>query len=113
MSKKKLEKLTQTHGKDITKKVSIDQILGDTGLSRYKTLDEGEYSNWLAGLNKSDLQSHAVAVGVIPTDDREILSKKLLREFKSYANNYKIPSLPPSKPIVLSDEVKSILSQGR
>ena len=61
-SKKKtgLSELSQTHGKiEKIQPSSLDQIWGDTGISKYKTLDKGEYQTQIGDMNKSDLQTHA------------------------------------------------------
>ena len=42
-SSKKLESLSQTHGKEEFKPTTLDQIWGDTGISKYGTLNEDEY----------------------------------------------------------------------
>lgn len=93
-------------------KTRLDQIWGDTGLTKYKTLEVEEYKSFLNTLNKSDLQSHAVTVGLIPTDNRETLTKRLIKEFQSYAADYKKPdnNIVPNK---VSEKVRSILSEGR
>lgn len=111
--KKKLNNMSQTHGKveDYEFK-SLDQILGDDGSSKYKTLDLEEYTEYLHELNKSDLQSHAIKVGLLPTDNRESLIKRLTKEFKKYVSAYKIPKKEKDN-IKLTKNLKDILSEGR
>lgn len=90
----------------------MDQIWGDTGLSKYRTLDASEYEIYLKQLNKSDLQRHAAEMGIVPVDSREMLSNRLLKEFNRYVASFKMPSAnSPNQPI--SDKVKKILSEGR
>jgi hypothetical protein len=92
MAKKKLKlnDLHQAHGKDENKDSvqSLDQIWGDDGLSKYKTLDVIEYTQNLAEMNKSDLQNHAAKLGLVPIDSREILVKRLVAEFKKHVTKY-------------------------
>jgi hypothetical protein len=61
---------------------TLDQVWGDTGNTKYGTMDEAEYTDKLKEMNKSDLQAHASRAGLIPIDDRGILTKKLLTEFR-------------------------------
>lgn len=91
---------------------SLDQIWGDTGINKYGTLDLEAYKNSLNDLNMSDLQSHARKLGVFPTDGRENLIKKLVKEFNSFSNSFKMPkqvnqNSTPSKAAL------KILSEGR
>ena len=92
MAKKKLKlnDIHQAHGKDESKQTvqSLDQLWGDDGLSKYKTLDVSEYTQNLAEMNKSDLQNHAAKLGLVPIDSREILVKRLVAEFKKHVSKY-------------------------
>jgi hypothetical protein len=113
----KVKEMTQTHAmeeKESFQKTSLDQIWGDTGLSKYGTQDEQEYVSTIRAMNRSDLHSHAVKYGILPVDNRELLTTRLLREFKKYILSYK-------KPIKAGDKVdkktskkaSSILAEGR
>jgi hypothetical protein len=123
---KKISKLKQAHAvhgklepEEVTAKKTyrtLDQIFGDTGLSKYQTLDSGEYESQLKEMNLSDLQNHASKLGIFPNDNRDRLTKNLLREFSLYASQYinkdnKATNSSNSKPI--SSAVKKILSEGR
>ena len=110
MSRKKQE---QINGKTETfKPTTLDQIWGDTGLFRYNTLNEEEYKNSLDEMDKSDLQSHARKVGVFPDDNREVLYRKLLKEFRMFTSAYRVPTHKiDSKPI--SKESLRVLSEGK
>jgi hypothetical protein len=108
---KKLNSLKQAHGK-LENPVTLDQIWGDTGTSKYGTLNYEEYENYLRDLNKSDLQSHASKIGLVPIDDREKLVKRLTSEFIKYASIYNKPKLKEEKKS-LSKKAKDILSEGR
>jgi len=64
-------------------------------------------------MSKSDLQAHASTVGIIPIDNREMLSQRLMREFKKYVASYNAPIEKKRGGIKLSKEAKSILAEGR
>lgn len=113
---KKQRNTESTHGKTTNfRKTTLEQVWGDTGLSRYKTLDLEEYKAHIKGMSKSDLQSHAANVGVLPKDDTGLLSKNLIKEFCSYSAGFKRPnSLGKAKSSgAPSEVVASILSEGR
>ena len=64
--KPSLDELSQSHGKEENvQPTSLDQIWGDTGISKFKTLDRDEYESQLNDMNKSDLQTHATKVGLV------------------------------------------------
>jgi len=86
--KSKLDNLNQTHGKLENKPITLDQIWGDDGKRKYGTLDADEYNKYLLELNKSDLQAHAVKIGLVPIDDRETLIKRLKSEFRKHVSMY-------------------------
>jgi len=111
--KKKLNNMTQTHGKvENFEYKSIDQIFGENGSSKYKTLNLEKYTEYLHELNKSDLQSHAIKVGLLPMDNRDTLIKRLTKEFIKYTSAYKIPKQEKNE-IKLTKNIKDILSEGR
>lgn len=117
---KKIKELNQVHGKQEEKQeekfqpTTLDQILGDSGASKYKTMEESVYKDNLAGMNKSDLQSHASKIGIIPIDDRIRLTDRLLKEFRKYVSEYRKPSnLATGKNATPTREALDILSQGR
>jgi hypothetical protein len=111
--KTKLENLSQTHGKIEEKEYkTLDQIWGDTGSSKYFTSNEKEYINFLGEMNKSDLQSHANKIGLVPIDNREMLTKRLIAEFRKFTSLYKIPKMKENN-VVLSKNIKNILSEGK
>lgn len=115
---KNIKKVQQTHGKKEEKKgefvpTTLDQIWGDDGTSRYKTVDEEVYLLSLNELTGTDLQTHATKVGVIPINNREMLTNRLLKEFRGHTNQYKKPTNPNSSAPHISKEVKDILSEGK
>jgi len=107
----KLNNLHQTHGKVEKEKLTLDQVWGDTGTGKYGTLDTAEYDDYLNNLNKSDLQAHAIKIGLVPIDDRHTLINRLKKEFKKHIALYSQSKL--KKETKISKSVKDILSEGR
>ena len=115
--KNKLNNLDQTHGKEenvASQPVTLDQIWGNDGLSKYNTLDEKEYSDQLSEMSLSDIQNHSAAIGINPTSHRSNLTKKLVSEFRKH-----VAAHTPSKIIKsnssqkASKEVLKILKEGQ
>ena len=92
---KKINKLKQVHGKQENfKPTTLDQIWGDEGLGLYSTLNEEEYINSISELNMTDLQRHAIKVGVVPDHQMSITKKRLIAAFQKHISNYKFPQEP-------------------
>jgi hypothetical protein len=112
---RKLKKVkVETHGKE--EKVvptTLEQIWGDKGNTRYKTMKEDEYVGMLNQMNKADLQAHASKLGIVPIDNREILVRKLLKEFRLHVSSYRMPAQTSINAPKVSKEVLSILAEGR
>ena len=113
----KVKDMSQTHGK-VEKPLysTLEQIWGDTGLSRYGTFDENEYAEELRDMTKSDIQAHANKLGLIPIDNRTELIKRLMKEFIYHKRKYS--SIPADIQINnidanFSPEVRKILSEGK
>lgn len=115
MSKKKtkLDNIMQTHGKieDIQYK-TLDQIWGDSVNSKYQSSNEQEYLIFLNDMNKSDLQSHANKIGLVPIDNRETLTKRLVAEFKKHISLFNIPKSKDNT-VNLNKKAKDTLSEGK
>ncbi len=114
--KKALDKMAQTHGmveKEDYQPTTLNQIFGDDGGWKYKTLDTDEYKHYLTGMNRSDLQSHAIEIGIIPIDNREQLTKRLIREFNRHTVAYKKPVKKSVDATNVSQDVLDILAEGR
>lgn len=62
---------------------SLDQILGEN-ISVYKARDVVEYRQQIADMNQTDLQSHALKIGLIPVEDRKVLVARLVQEFERW-----------------------------
>ena len=76
-SKKSVKNLSQAHGKEEGKQpITLDQIWGDDGSSKYKTVNEEEYAQKLAEMSRTDLHAHASRVGLIPVENSEQLKKR-------------------------------------
>jgi hypothetical protein len=122
-SKPKLKEMSQTHGMDIEKADSsskepfepstLEQVWGDDGLFKYKTLDVNEYKKELGHMSKTDLRNHAVTVGLLPIDDAGMLEERLIREFTVHANSYRKPKSTDENPKSISVEAQKILGEGR
>ena len=115
-TKAKVTEMTQTHAmeeKGSFEKTSLEQIWGDTGLGRYGTQDKDKYLASIKGLNRSDLHSHAVKMGILPIDNRELLTTRLIREFKKYVLSYNKPKSTAVKGKDISGKARSILAEGR
>ena len=111
--KPSLEELSQSHGKEEgTQPTSLDQVWGDTGVSKFGTLDEEEYESSLSSMNKSDLQTHATKVGLVPIDDVNMLRKRLLREFNRHISSFRTPKQTQGVKKMSAKAVK-ILKEGK
>tara|TARA_Y100000593_G_scaffold14974_1_gene28963 strand:+ start:18113 stop:18502 length:390 start_codon:yes stop_codon:yes gene_type:complete len=115
----KLQGLSQAHGKDETKEfqpTTLDQVWGDTGLWKYNTMNEDEYKDQLKQMSKADLYAHASKNGIIPTDNRDLLVNKLVREFTKYVSTYRVPRQDTNEVKdynQLPEDVKKTLGEGR
>jgi len=120
--KKNLNNISQTHGKVDQEEpeyqpTTLDQIWGDDGTSKYGTLSEETYSSELDEMGLTDLHAHAATVGIIPIDNRDMLEKRLVREFNKHVNQYRKPS--EVRPLNNEDTKKipkkvwDILNEGR
>lgn len=109
-----LENLSQTHGKtEEFRPTTLDQIWGDTGTWKYKTMDESEYRGMLENMPRSDLSSHASKIGLIPIDDRNMLIGRLVSEFKKHVVAYRSPMVDGGNQQPVSKEAEKILKEGR
>jgi len=112
----RLESLSQTHGKEETdfKPTTLDQIWGDDGKAKYGTLDEGQYKSRVEEMHFSDLKTHAVDIGLIPVDDRQLLTKRVISEFRRHCNNYTVPADDVNAQVdQVSEKARKILEEGK
>tara|TARA_Y100000593_G_C4235968_1_gene299562 strand:- start:88 stop:465 length:378 start_codon:yes stop_codon:yes gene_type:complete len=114
-SKKSLDKLSETHGKDESKPVptTLDQIWGDTGLWKYNTNDVDEYRSQVKTMTLADIREHARKIGLVPVGDRSSLEKKLIGEFQKHVSKYNVTAAPKKEPLEISEESKKILKEGQ
>jgi len=92
---------------------SLDQILGET-ISVYRTSNVTEYQQQIAEMNQTDLQAHALKVGLIPIEDRKVLVGRLVQEFERWQSRM-MPqgNVKGTKKIEDIDEkVRKILREG-
>ena len=113
--KRKLDGVKQTHAKVEEKfqPTTLDQIWGDDGSSEYGTLSYEKYKDKVYDMNMSDLQAHASRVGIVPVDNRNMLTDRLLREFGKHALAYSKPAETSAAEQKIPEEVKQILAEGR
>ena len=110
------KKMVQTHAmeeKDPFQKTTMDQVWGDTGSSKYGTLEDSVYQNKIRNMNRSDLHSHAVTVGILPIDNRDMLTARLTREFKKHVLSFQKPQAKKRKEPAVSERIRSILAEGK
>jgi hypothetical protein len=112
--KGKAKELSQAHGKvENFQPTSLDQIWGDDGTSKYRTMDEHEYATQLADMSRTDLHAHASQIGLIPVENADQLKKRLVAEFKKHVAQYRMPAAQKKPPLKVSKEARKILEEGR
>jgi len=110
----KLEDLSQIDAKEEKgKPTTLDQIWGDSGLNKYGTMDFEEYKSRINFMNRTDIQAHAVQIGILPTDNHQMLVSRLEREFLRHVGSYCAPSDIKTKNTKMPKEVRKILAEGR
>ena len=113
-AKAKKQEMQQTHAKEEKfQPTTLDQIWGDTGLTKYGHLDQAKYEQELKAMTKSDIQAHAHFIGIIPIDNREQLEKRLVMEFQKYCSSFAKPSTTQKSHPEISEEGLRILREGR
>ena len=109
-----MKKKQQIDGKlEQTEPSSLAELWGSTGIEKYKTLDLSIYTTELANYNKSDLDEHAIKIGLIPVENRQLLTKRLLEAFRVHTGGYKRPKSKTTKGKLPGKEVMDILAEGR
>ena len=92
--------------------VSLYQLMG-MATHPYKTLDAKEYEGSLDEMNLADLQEHAIEMNIVPVDDRERLTDRLVREFLTTVGNLRAAEDKQSEPAKGPKATLDILSRGR
>lgn len=112
---KKLQNLNQINAKvDTTQLTSLDQVWGFNEISRYGTIDEGEYKARLKDMTRSDLENHARGVGCMVLESSERLRETLLSQFRAYVLSLRKPaSATPTAKGKIAPEVLKILGEGK
>ena len=111
--KTKLDTLTQTTGKvQEVKQSKLDQIFGFNDMARYGTISEAEYTEQLLEMNKADLQTHALKLGIGIVSDIERQRNILLEKFRGYVAQLNRPE-PIKNVTKVSKAVERILAEGR
>jgi hypothetical protein len=113
---KKLEKLSQTHGKEDIVPTTLEQIWGDDGLSKYGTMDIDEYSSRITDMTKSELFAHASKQGIIPIENRDQLQKRCIREFNRHIGSFSKPQALQNNTLAKNElplKVRKILDEGK
>ena len=114
MSKKK--KIIETHGKVENEKFQptlLEQVWGQTDMSRYGTLSETEYNQKLENMTRADLEAHARQMGVVIVEHSPRLKDKLLAEFRTYVSLIRKPVEAAKGPTKLNDAALRVLAEGR
>ena len=114
--KVKLQDMDQTDGMDqgeTYEPSSLEQVWGDDGTDKYKTLDINTYEKVLANMSKSDLKNEAIRVGLLPIDNHEQLRSRLTREFNAHVASYRKPDNPNNQVQLYDEEVMKILGEGK
>ena len=112
----KLEEMNQTDGmvqEENYEPSSLDQVWGDDGTDKYKTLDINTYEKVLANMSKSDLKNEAIRVGLLPIDNHEQLRSRLTREFNAHVASYRKPDNPNNQVQLYDEEVMKLLGEGK
>ncbi len=93
-------------------KTTLEQVWGGDGTSRYGTLDESEYTNKIKTLNKVDLYREAIKNGLMPSENRSQLEKKLIKAFVEHKRKY-VAMPAPIQPKQISEQARRILAEGK
>lgn len=114
MAKKKLNNTIRIDGKkDRPIPQTLDQVWGDTGISKYNTLDIETYASKINGFTRTDLQNECLRVGIGYNDNIPLIRKRLIAEFKSHVNLYKVVPDQLASDVKITPEIQKILDEGR
>lgn len=109
-TKKKLKDKSQTDGKDYTKPMpkSLEEIWGSQG-SKFGTTDEETYKKKLSLMNKADLQSACIKIGLVPHDNRQIMVDRLIKQFRQHVGAIQTRGLQ-QKPVPNNQNLRSMMA---
>lgn len=129
---RKIQNLTETHGKSYTdeakaeaekaaapadspikkKATTLAELFPESETHRYKEKDVDSYRQSLASMNKVELQHECTRVGKIPKDSRDRMVDILVKDFNEYqASKAKITRQPKQLP--MTDAMKKLLKSGQ
>lgn len=109
---KKFSDITETHGKKEFTPTSLEEIWGERN-EKYPVDNVDDYINYISELNKTDLQAHAKRIGLVPTEDVERLTKRLVYEFNRSAASKTPLSAKRHQNTNIPPEIEKVLSEGR
>jgi hypothetical protein len=119
MSRKKknsLNELTQITGKISTNQpTTLDQIWGESGMSKYGNLTEEEYKEKINEFSRNELEIHARQIGVIVSEETDRLRNELLKEYRIFKQSLSIPytSLGKNNKETVDKLADAVLKEGR
>jgi hypothetical protein len=93
-------------GRSVQKNPSMHLMLNLQDLRKYNASTLEEYQSRLASMNLSDLQSHAIKIGVKATADRERIVKILASQFIKDKNKYDLAVYKEQNQFAEKEEVK-------
>lgn len=69
---------------------TLDQLMGETGLSEFGTLDENEFVREMEenSYSSTDLQKFAEKHGILASDNMKETQRKLLDEFRAHKRKF-------------------------
>lgn len=129
---RKIQDLTETHGKDYTaeakaeadkdaapeaspikrKATTLAELFPESETHRYKEKDVDTYRESLASMNKVELQHECTRVGKIPKDSRDRMLDILTKDFTDY-QNAKAKIIRQPKHLVPNAATKKLLRNGQ
>lgn len=113
---RKKKVIIETHGKVEDEKFQptlLEQVWGQTDMSRYGTLSEAEYNQKLENMTRADLEAHARQMGVVVVEHSPRLKEKLLSEFRGYVALVRKPAEAARPTTKISDAAMRVLAEGR
>lgn len=99
---------------DLKPITSIYELMGMVA-HPYSTLDKDDYEKTLDSMNLADLQDHAIQLNIVPVDDRERLTDKLITAFLTVVGVYEAAQVKNNGDTVEGDRKAAldILSRAR
>ncbi len=89
---------------------TLDEIWGIKKNSQFPAKTEEEYKNHLKNYNKCDLHAECIKQAVPPRDNRDMMIKDLMKEFRKFAAR-SIPCNIHPRQIKLTPEVSKLINR--